>query len=207
MRASVVLPKKVSLLHRQACPALLCCTCSHLPHYQLSLSLHAATAAAAAAAASPNAGADGKKRKRSGKQRRRAKAAEEGRRGRQAQRQAQLELERRTGSSGMFAVLNGLIGDGSQAQAVKRANLDEHRGGGSSHLCGSSGAASSSGATKPAAKVGRNESGAEFCIILGLRWLTSCWIVVHLECRRRKTVEPCPSRWMTWRCFDRKCRG
>jgi hypothetical protein len=59
------------------------------------------------------------KRKRSGKQRRRDKATQAGLEQRQAKRQAQQELERQTGSQGLFAVLNSIIGDSSGAQAVR----------------------------------------------------------------------------------------
>lgn len=103
----------------------------------------------------------GKRKRKSSKQRRREKAAEQ----REAAQQAQRELERRTGNEGLFAVLDSLIGDTSQAQAAKEASLGLHggRGGGAAaggtsrqgHLFGGGAAAAGGalGSKKPAAKV------------------------------------------------------
>jgi hypothetical protein len=63
------------------------------------------------------------KRKRSGKQRRRDKALAAAAEAREERHAAQHQLEQQTGSEGLFAVLNSIIGDGGAAQAVKAANL------------------------------------------------------------------------------------
>lgn len=74
------------------------------------------------------------KRKRSGKQRRRGKAAAAGFEAREAQRARQAELEARTGSEGLFAVLNSIVGDSSAAQAVKEERLGMGPGAKQAHL-------------------------------------------------------------------------
>ncbi|KAL4422140.1 hypothetical protein ABPG77_006829 [Micractinium sp. CCAP 211/92] len=66
---------------------------------------------------------EGKKKRRSGKQRRRHKAAEAREGVKDAAAAKQAELEKKTGSVGLFAVLNSIVGDASQAQAVKESNL------------------------------------------------------------------------------------
>ncbi|KAI3435825.1 hypothetical protein D9Q98_001883 [Chlorella vulgaris] len=101
------------------------------------------------------------KRKRSGKQRRRDKATQAGLEQRQAKRQAQQELERQTGSQGLFAVLNSIIGDSSGAQAVRSRMAGGTAGGqadskprhslfGGSAATGGAGPGSSSGGGKAA---------------------------------------------------------
>lgn len=118
----------------------------------------------------------GKRKHKSGKQRRRDKAARERAEQREAAQQAQQELERRTGNEGLFAVLDSLIGDSSQAQQAKDASLGLHGGRGSAsagggsgvggtsrqgHLFGGSAAeGGGSGNKKPAAKVGGAASWA-----------------------------------------------
>lgn len=78
--------------------------------------------------------AGSKKRKRSGKQRRRDKAAAAGFEAREAERSRQAELEARTGSAGLFAVLNSIVGDSSAAQAVKEERLGMGPGAKHAHL-------------------------------------------------------------------------
>ncbi|KAL4458446.1 hypothetical protein ABPG75_013311 [Micractinium tetrahymenae] len=66
---------------------------------------------------------EGGKKRRSGKQRRRHKAAEAREAAKDAAASKQAELEKETGSVGLFAVLNSIVGDASQAQTVRQANL------------------------------------------------------------------------------------
>jgi hypothetical protein len=65
----------------------------------------------------------GGKKRRSGKQRRRHRAAKDAAEAREERRAQQQELERRTGSEGLFATLNSIIGDGNAAHAAKQARL------------------------------------------------------------------------------------
>ena len=129
----------------------------------------------------------GKRKRKSGRQRRQDKAARERAEQREAAQQAQRELERRTGNEGLFAVLDSLIGDTSQAQAAKDASLGRHSGrggsaaaGGSSvggtsrqgHLLGGGATAGSGvpGSKKAAAKVGRAcRSSMQLCGCMCLR--------------------------------------
>lgn len=129
----------------------------------------------------------GKRKRKSGRQRRQDKAARERAEQREAAQQAQRELERRTGNEGLFAVLDSLIGDTSQAQAAKDASLGRHSGrggsaaaGGSSvggtsrqgHLFGGGATAGSGvpGSKKAAAKVGRAcRSSMQLCGCMCLR--------------------------------------
>ncbi|PRW59634.1 zinc finger CCCH domain-containing 18 [Chlorella sorokiniana] len=71
---------------------------------------------------------EGKRKRKGGKQRRRDKALREGEQRHKAAEQVQRELERRTGNEGLFAVLDSLIGDTSQAQAARDAGLGLHSG-------------------------------------------------------------------------------
>lgn len=101
-----------------------------------------------------------KKRKRGGgkKARQQKEAFDE----REAKRQAQRELEQRTGAEGVFASINAMIGDASQAAAIRRAEAEEAGGAGSggggmggrnAHLFQPPGGAKAAAGSK-AAKVG-----------------------------------------------------
>lgn len=113
-----------------------------------------------------------KKRKRGGgkKVRQQKEAFDE----REAKRQAQRELEQRTGAEGVFASINAMIGDASQAAAIRRAEAEEAGGAGSggggmggrnAHLFQPPGGAKAAAGSK-AAKVGGCWRAAPVCTAL-----------------------------------------
>lgn len=120
-------------------------------------------------------------------------------------RQAQLELERKTGSEGLFAVINSVIGDASQAQAIKDASLGGNRaaaGGGDSaggtnrhgHLF--SGSSAGAAAKKPAPKVRRTTDALCGCAVAPL---ISCAASTRPPTCRRRTGARWRSGPTSWR--------